>query len=208
PIHRILGITEIARQELDIPELEEYLVNIRDNSDKVLQSLTALVEFSKLDSQMAQNHFRPVDIWKSLIELRKELEEAAHRKNLKLHIPDIEPQIAVAGDKFLLQECWRIVIGNSIKFTEEGEISVTLDKHGKDVVIRITDTGRGMQEDFLPKVFQPFMQESAGFNRSHEGLGLGLSIARRYVDSHKGRIEMQSKLNKGTIVTLAFPMLN
>lgn len=208
PIHRILGLTEIIDRESQNGELDDYLDKIRDNSQQVIQSLTALVEFSKLDSKIAQNHFKPINVWKSLAELSKELKQAAHQKNLKLLLPDIDPEVLILGDKFLLQETWRIIIGNSIKFTEEGQIRVSLSQEDNNVFIHIQDTGIGISEEFLPKIFSSFTQESNGFNRAYEGLGLGLSIARRYVQSHKGDIEVISENNKGTEVVVSIPMIS
>ena len=77
-----------------------------------------------------------------------------------------------------------------------------------NIEILIEDEGMGMNPEFIPKVFDPFTQESQGFNRSHEGLGLGLTIARRYVSSLGGHVDIEGRADKGTRVTVLLPILD
>ncbi len=208
PIHRIKGLVEIMGQEFDSASLAKYLDRIQENSDRVIQSLTALVEFSKLDSQVAQNHFKPTNLWSTVEELRAELTEQAHKQGLAINFPKEDPNVMVMGDHFLLQESWRIIIGNSIKFTEKGTITIGFAIGADQVDIQVEDTGIGIGSSFISKAFVPFTQESDGFSRSHEGLGLGLSIARRYIQSHDGEINLRQNEHKGTTVIVTLPVIS
>lgn len=210
PIHRIQGLVKVMSNEFrQTPGLIGYLANIQENSDRVLNSLTAMLEFSRLDSQLARDQFSSVKVCESINELVEQFQDDARAKKLDVNFHLNADQTSVNGDKFLLQESWKILVGNAIKFTEEGKVDISVDEEfeddGKKIVVRIKDTGRGMSQGFVNRVFEPFSQESQGFNRTFEGLGLGLSIAKRYIESHNGTITLNSEPMKGTEVVIELP---
>ena len=96
------------------------------------------------------------------------------------------------------------LIGNAIKFTDTGGVSVEVEQRGDRVCVQVRDTGIGIDESFLPHLFDEFKQESSGLARSHEGNGLGLTITARLVELMDGRIEVQSEKGKGSVFTISF----
>ena len=89
------------------------------------------------------------------------------------------------------------IVGNAIKFTDKGEVSIsTQRREGNQVSITVKDTGIGISEEFMPRIFNSFEQESAGRSRSHEGSGLGLSISKKYIELLEGEILIESKKNQ------------
>ena len=104
----------------------------------------------------------------------------------------------------------RKVIGNAIKFTEEGSVIVEVDtdvkKNRKYGVIRVTDTGVGISPSFLPYIYDEFQQESSGMSRKFEGVGLGLTIAQKMVHLMNGTIEAESEKNKGSVFSIYLPL--
>lgn len=209
PVHRIQGLIKVMSKEFgQIPEIREYLENIEESSNRVLNSLTAILEFSRLDSQLAKDQFSSVKVCESIIELVDQFQAEGRAKNVKVNFHPCANITPVNGDKFLLQESWKILIGNAIRFTDEGSVDIHVSEMDDKVVVKIKDSGRGMSDEFLAKIFEPFSQESDGFNRSHEGLGLGLSIAKRYIEGHDGNISLISKRMKGTEVLVELPGIN
>ena len=109
------------------------------------------------------------------------------------------------ADRSFLERILNNLIGNAAKFTDEGSIDVRWGVQDWYVRIDITDTGIGMDPDFLPQVFDEFSQESTGHGRSFEGSGLGLAIVKGLVDLMKGRIEIESTKGKGTRFSVYIP---
>ncbi|HEY0156278.1 MAG TPA: ATP-binding protein [Thermoanaerobaculia bacterium] len=122
-------------------------------------------------------------------------------------IPSRLPQ--VLGDEGRLQQIVWNLLSNAVKFTPRGG-TITVRVAGAGPVVRLTvqDTGRGIEPDYLPHVFEPFTQEDASMTRTHQGIGLGLSIARSLVELHGGRIRVASEgLGRGAMFTVELPVL-
>jgi len=101
------------------------------------------------------------------------------------------------------------IVGNAIKFTENGEVNIHISVCPKNnVSIRVTDTGIGISKEFLPKVFNAFEQESTGHGRGYEGSGLGLSISKRYIELLGGEIVVDSEKNEGSTFEILLPRYN
>ena len=98
------------------------------------------------------------------------------------------------------------LVGNAIKFTERGEVRVTLHGAPDFFAVRIQDTGVGISDEFLPDLFEAFKQESDGHGRDFEGTGLGLAITKRLVDLMGGEIRVWSKKGEGTLFEVALPI--
>lgn len=98
------------------------------------------------------------------------------------------------------------LIDNAIKYTEEGSVTISIDQdYLKRIVIEIEDTGIGISEKFLPHIFKPFTQEEAGYTRTYEGTGLGLSLVKKYCELHNANIEVESKKGHGSVFKIIFP---
>jgi signal transduction histidine kinase len=96
------------------------------------------------------------------------------------------------------------LIDNSIKYTKEGYISITVSKNGQGIIVSIEDTGIGISEEFMKKMYHPFMQEERGATRRYDGNGLGLSLVKKYCDLNKIDIKVESEKGVRTKFTLIF----
>ena len=108
-------------------------------------------------------------------------------------------------DPAATQTVLRQLVSNAIKFTEQGEITVRVEKQCDAVCLSVRDTGIGIGEAFLPELFEAFKQESMGVARLHEGSGLGLALTKRLVEGMNGRIEVETERGVGTTFSVYFP---
>jgi signal transduction histidine kinase len=97
------------------------------------------------------------------------------------------------------------IIDNSVKYTKEGEINVTLSENSENAIIKVTDTGIGIAEENLSQIFEPFRQGSEGLNRKFEGMGIGLTITRKYVELLGGKLNIESEHGRGTNIEIVLP---
>jgi signal transduction histidine kinase len=112
-----------------------------------------------------------------------------------------------AADPSCLHRILCNLVGNAIKFTREGEVGVELSAEGDAAVVRVHDTGIGIDTRFLPHLFEDFKQESTGWGRHHEGTGLGLAITKRLVELMGGTIAVESAKDAGSTFTVRLPRL-
>jgi CheY-like chemotaxis protein len=131
----------------------------------------------------------------------------AHTKHLPLRLL-VEKNVSVLIDSHYFSQVITNVIGNAIKFTDRGGITITLSapEERNLALIKVRDTGIGISQEFLPHIFDEFKQESAGYQRSFEGSGLGLTISKRLLSLMGGTIEVESTKGEGTTFTVAVPL--
>ncbi len=206
PITSILGYAQILSEELDA-EHAEFIDYIRGNGKRLLHTLNAILDLSRLDAGSARLHLHPVDLVEVSLSSIAMLKPMAMQKKLTLRFEGPTTPVEALLDETALHRILHNLIGNAIKFTDAGEVVVEAEPAGERVFLRVRDTGIGIGEDFLPHVFEEFKQESSGLDRSHEGSGLGLAITRRLVQAMEGTIAVESTSGAGTCFTLTFPAL-
>jgi signal transduction histidine kinase len=147
-----------------------------------------------------------VDMNKVVHESATSLEELARYKGLTFKVNEHTEEVLCLSDETMLYQVVHNIVGNAIKFTDDGEVSVRVSICPQNrVSIKVTDTGIGISKDFMPKIFNAFEQESTGHGRGYEGSGLGLSISQRYIELLGGEICVQSEKNKGSAFEVLLP---
>ena len=118
-----------------------------------------------------------------------------------------EGQISIVSDRAKVERIFQNVFNNAVKFTSQGEIRVEVRPSAdrNSVEIEITDTGTGIDESKIDSIFEPFHQADNSIQRAYSGLGLGLTVSRRMAELIGGKLEVNSKPNVGTKVTMSFP---
>ncbi|MBM3321515.1 MAG: response regulator [Candidatus Eisenbacteria bacterium] len=205
PMNGILGMTELALETNLSPEQREFLTTVKESADSLLSILDDILDLSKIEAGkliLETTEFSPRDCVEGAVRL---LAPRADRKGVELacHVPPDFPDRLV-GDPGRLRQILVNLIGNAIKFTEEGEILVRAEvkeRSQESVLLRFTvrDTGIGIPDDKRRTVFQPFEQADGSSTRKHGGTGLGLAIVRDLVRLMGGRISLVSNIGWGSI---------
>jgi polar amino acid transport system substrate-binding protein len=199
PMNAIMGMTELALGTDLNTEQREYLEIVSQASGSLLKLLNDILDFSKVEAGKLILELKPFDIRKVLADTVKTLAVQAHKKNLELvyFIDSLVPE-RLNGDAGRLRQVVVNLIGNAIKFTDEGEIVLKIDilEDGIDnkVLLHfvISDTGIGIQEDQLNYIFEQFSQVDASSTRKYGGTGLGLAISGKLVELMGGVIWAES----------------
>jgi CheY-like chemotaxis protein len=204
PMNGIIGMTEIVLEtELTAPQ-REYLGLVRSSADWLLTVINDILDFSKIEAGKLDLEEIDFDLRATIAELLKPLEIRARAKGLKLHAT-ISPSVprVLVGDPVRIRQIITNLVGNAIKFTEQGEIEVRLEaceRVGDEIVLRgaVSDTGIGIPPDRVGKIFEAFEQVDGSTTRKYGGTGLGLSISQRLVEIMRGRIWAESVVGQGS----------
>ena len=205
PIAGIVGSAEILEMEIG-DDMQEFVGFIKSNTLRLQNTLDAVLELSSLENKQIELNLSPLNPILSLKDLILRYEPIAKEKGLYISsdLPDQSAHILV--DEFAFARILDHIIDNAIKFTEEGGITVSLQISSTEALIEITDTGIGISEEFLPKLFDAFVQESEGISRAYEGVGIGLSISKQLAEMMGGSLSAHSTKSKGTTMTITFPL--
>ncbi|NNF58049.1 MAG: response regulator [Rhodothermaceae bacterium] len=204
PLTSILGYADLLHEEIE-GEHREFVGLIEQSGRRLLDTLNSVLELARLEADCSDPDLETVDVAAEAEQVVHLLMPLAKRKGLALTCNSADTPLHASLDRAGFGRILTNLIGNAIKFTEEGSIRVDVASAGADVVVTVRDTGVGIEPSFLPYLFDEFRQESSGHARSHEGSGLGLSITRRLVELHGGNITVESKRPGGTTFTVAFP---
>ena len=214
PMNAIVGFTDIAMKRKPDKEVENCLKKIRQSSEYLMTLINDVLDISRIESGKLE--YKPVptdlrDIINTVLSIAKGYME---NRDLNLHVSReelITPY--VMADELRIREVLLNIISNAVKFTKDGgTISFVAencpgnDEHHVIVRYRISDTGIGMSEEFQSRIFDEFTQENDGARTSYKGTGLGMAIAKKYVDLMGGKIEVSSRQGVGSTFTVEIPL--
>lgn len=204
PLNGVIGFTRLTLKTELTSTQRDHLNTIERSANNLLTIINDVLDFSKLEAGKLMLESIPFPLRRSLDEIIILLAHAAHDKGLELTL-NIRNDVPdnVIGDPLRLQQIVTNLVGNAIKFTENGNIDVLVEKraisHNKvQIEIQIKDTGIGIPESGQSRLFQAFRQADASISRRHGGTGLGLAITQKLVKEMGGDISFHSQLNRGS----------
>jgi two-component system, cell cycle sensor histidine kinase DivJ len=211
PLNAIIGFSEMIAQEemlmLDATRRREYAQLINDSGQHLLSVVNGILDTSKMQSgnfEIAPEPFAPRAALINCCSLLA-LKATENGIDLVSRVPEDLP--VMTGDPRAFKQVALNLVSNAIKFTDRGgKVTVSAGVEGYRLVLRVTDTGVGITADDLKRIGDPFFQAGKSYERRHEGTGLGLSIVKSLVALHAGEFTVQSKIDRGTIVTVALPL--
>ncbi|HVO75897.1 MAG TPA: PAS domain S-box protein, partial [Ignavibacteriaceae bacterium] len=209
PLIGILGYSEILSSEVKNENWKRMLQTITSGGERLLDTLNQILDLSKFETDKVVVNYETIIVNELIIETVKLFSAAAAKKNLYIKTDFSEPEISAFLDRRLLRSVLNNLIGNAVKFTDSGGISISLTRENSNpknyVKIKIADTGIGIPKQYHKVIFDEFRQVSEGFNRLFEGTGLGLSITKRIVEIFNGEISVESEVGRGSEFIVKLP---
>ena len=204
PMNAIIGMTELLQDTELADSQAEYVRMVNESGESLLSLINDILDFSKIEAGKLELESIPFNLHDTLGDTMKSLAIRAHRSNLELafHIDPDLPEVLI-GDSGRLRQVVVNLVGNAIKFTERGEVvlDVKCDSEGPgglNLKFAISDTGIGIAQDKLERIFEAFEQADSSTTRRHGGTGLGLAICARLTHLMGGRIWAESEEGKGS----------
>lgn len=204
PINGILGLSEVIEMENENENIKEYIELQQQSGERLLNTITSILNLSRLEANKKAFTFSVVELNQLLGEVYQSLKQVAKNKEINFIYEESLDKLHCLAEESLLIQIFNNIVGNAIKFTKEGSVRIKLTQ-SKNIEVVISDTGIGISEEFLPKIFNSFEQESVGIKRKFEGSGLGLSIAKKYIELLGGNIKVKSQKGKGSEFMVQLP---
>jgi signal transduction histidine kinase len=200
PLNAILGYTRLVSEDEGLsPEHRHAIATIESSGEHLLTLINEVLDLSKVEAGAEQVLTEPFDLSELIGGLAGMFELSCARKGLIWRLEKEIPQGHVRGDHGKLRQVLINLLGNAVKFTDEGQVVLSVLRDGEVYRFTVTDTGPGIPADRQEAVFEPFQQEEAG--RRQGGTGLGLAIARRHVELMGGRLRLESAPGQGTRIS-------
>ncbi len=210
PLNNIITYTSILKEEFEskLPaDFDNAFKVIDTSSQRLIRTIDLIINMSKIQTGNFETNFSKFDVEKDLLEdLTLEFYSRAKMKNLELKYNNAAKRTKVFADQYSLGQIFSNLIDNAIKYTPEGEVDINLKNENNKICITVCDSGIGISQDYLPKLFSPFTQEEGGINRRYDGTGLGLALVKKYADINHAEISVKSSKGRGTKFTIALPL--
>ncbi|CAK9216124.1 unnamed protein product [Sphagnum troendelagicum] len=226
PIHGILGLTALLLESELSDEQKESLMSVKECADLLLHIINSVLDLAKIESGRLEVERVPFNIEKMVSSTLRMLQARAQERGLQLlwEVDRQVPQVLV-GDVGKIQQCLLNLVGNALKFTHEGSVTIrvtvmdqqeisSLSSNKSELLtesllikFEVRDTGIGISKEKLKDMFKPFTQADASTSRLYGGTGLGLCIVQRFVELLGGKICAESEANKGSTFYFCLPLL-
>ncbi len=208
PLNGVIGASQLLQRDGGFSEKKQELVNVvLRSSETLLDLVNNVLDLSRLDSDSIELESIPIDLRELLSSTVAPLGFQAREKGFAFTIvveDDIPPW--VKGDPTRLRQIILNLVGNAVKFTNSGEISIVMDTALERIRLKIVDSGIGIAQDALASLFEPYVQASPSTQRKFGGSGLGLTIVKKLVAAMKGKIMVDSVPGRGSTFTVFLPL--
>ncbi len=207
PIHGVLGLAELlASNELD-EDSASLVRSIQRATESLRIVLDDVLDFAKIEAGRLDFDLRPTPLTELVDDVCSLLRPQASAKGVDLRVVlDEGLPVRVQVDPLRVRQVLTNLLGNAVKFTAAGSVTVAVRREGEWLVLEVADTGIGIADDALERIFEPFSQAHMATAREHGGTGLGLTISRRLVEMMGGHLAVRSRLGEGTTMTASLPL--
>ncbi|MFZ1518125.1 MAG: HAMP domain-containing sensor histidine kinase [Ignavibacteriaceae bacterium] len=211
PLNIILGYSSLIKENLaDKIGAEDkiYLDNLHSGSERLFKSITQMLEFAQIEAGNYTLNIETADIISIIQNCIPEHQKIAKEKNLELRTNFSHKKIFVDADVQCVENALNSLISNAVKFTHQGyiEVEVSILEEKGLAICKVRDTGIGISTKYLDHLYQPFSQEDLNVGRNYEGNGLGLALAKRYIEKLGGSLLVDSIKGVGSTFTFTLPL--
>jgi signal transduction histidine kinase len=211
PFNGILGFLSLLQDhDLEDDEREEYIGIINQSADRLMNTINDIVEVSHIQSGLVKLAMQNTNIKQLTDDLIDKFGAFAEKKELEFIITNDLPNniTSISTDGIKLKTILTNLIGNALKFTRIGSVELCLKKKNDILEFSVKDTGIGISKNKQQIIFERFMQSTVSNTREFEGLGLGLTIVKAYVEMLGGKLWMESEEGKGTTFNFTIPYID
>ncbi|MCK9209907.1 MAG: PAS domain S-box protein [Ignavibacteriaceae bacterium] len=209
PLNGIVGNTnylnESFGEKMDADTRDSFeSINIASN--RIIRTVDLILNMSELQTGVYKPLFEKIDLDAQVLKkMYDEFYRVAKQQGLGFIYKSEVVESKVDADEYCITQIFANLIDNAIKFTKKGTVEILLRKNDEgNIVVEVKDTGVGISKNFLPHLFEPFVQEEQGYSRSYEGNGLGLALVKKYCDINNAAIEVESEKNVGSTFRVIF----
>jgi two-component system phosphate regulon sensor histidine kinase PhoR len=206
PLTAIKGFAETLEQDTKDPESRHYLEIIKKNTERLINIVADLMTLSQLEEMEKLLESEKVDLMSLIANGIKISEHLIKTKGLSVEVDAANDLPLIKGDVFRLEQVFINLIDNAAKYTEKGSITIKAVKEDSNVKVTVADTGIGIPEEQIPRIFERFYVVDKSRSRKLGGTGLGLSIVKHIVILHGGKISVESRPDSGTTFTVILPI--
>ncbi len=209
PLNVLLNYSQLFRDvvgdKID-PEIFQGFDGMENAGNRIIRTIDLLLNISEIQTGSYSFRAKSLDIYSDIIfPLFNEYKKLARGKNIIFNIIRHTDNTKMSGDEYSVMQIFANLIDNAIKYTNEGKIEIFIDRNfNNKLFIKISDSGIGISEHYLPQMYLPFSQEEQGYTRSYEGNGLGLALVKKYCELNNADIFVDSVKGKGTTFTVIF----
>lgn len=208
PVARIQGMTEVAlRDPHPLSEKQsEALSSIAQSTEELSHFFSSILSLGRIEAKDIKLQLKSKDVNALLKEIINKCEYLARYKNIKI-VTEFEPMFSLKIDEDLIRQVFTNLLENAIKYSpENSSVLISTEEEDGVVKVQVADQGIGIPRDELPNLFSKFYRAKSALNSDVKGSGLGLYLSRYFIDLHKGRIHVESQLEKGSTFTVELPM--
>ena len=209
PLNAILGYTELILDNIygDVPEkIQDVLERLGKNGRHLLSLINDVLDLSKIEAGQLTLSLNEYSMGELIQTVFTSVEALAAEKKLDLKVEVSKDHMTGKGDEQRIAQVLLNLLGNAIKFTEEGEVRVEVTVSNETFLVSVSDTGPGLSEADQKRIFEEFHQADGSSTREKGGTGLGLSISKKIIEMHGGRIWAESSLGKGSTFRFTLPV--
>jgi PAS domain S-box-containing protein len=209
PLNAIFTLSGVLSRSLGtkIPEEEHsYLEIIQRSGNNLLELINDLLDISRIEAGRAELLIKNVNLYEVIENMIEMMKPLCAKKNIELNFSPNEEELFVVSDENKLVHIFQNLIGNAIKFTEEGYVTISIAKTNNSVIVSVQDTGIGIDETNLALIFDEFRQADQNITKKYGGTGLGLAIVKKYLELLEGSIIVNSKPGVGSEFIVEIPM--
>ncbi len=211
PVNVIISYSSLVRAEFeDVIEYNEEIKNafkaIENAGGRIIRTIELILNMTDLQTGSFEPHIQNWDVYDQILyRVFLEFISKANEKNIDLVLEEPQGDTYANVDEFSLRQIFANLIDNAIKYTEKGEVRIRVYRNEENkLTIEVSDTGIGIDEKYMPYLFDAFTQEQQGYTRKFEGNGLGLSLVKQYCDLNNIEISVESEKGKGSTFRLVF----
>jgi len=208
PLNSILGFSDLFKlRYTDLVREKDRVIfdYINESSARLMHTVDSILNISMLTAGTISVHKGIINLEHLVSMTVNNLKLAAEKKDLSLQFINTASQVEIFADKNCISSAIVNLTDNAIKYTNEGGVELKLERIKGHATLSISDTGIGISDDYKQRIYEPYTQESEGFTKNFQGVGLGLALTKRYLELNDVKLKLVSKKDVGSIFKLTFP---